>query len=135
LKRGFTCEINHRGGQIEYVKSNLRFISGLPHNKVTLRLIKFDYNAQEEPLLGEYAKSLGIDFEVIDGGGNPRVLDLWYAEASFLDRMNVPKRRIEGICPTISGILPIDFRGDLYLCCTLPNYSFLRIGPYLDIWL
>ena len=72
-----TYEINHVGGNIAWIKENLEQIAllkkqSLIHTKVFLRLIQFDYNAVEEPLLRDYARSLQLEFEVIPGVGDPK---------------------------------------------------------------
>lgn len=141
-------EINHRGGEISYVRENLEYISKLLRNnsdvntKVCLTFIKFDYNMQCEPLLKEYADSLGIDFEVRDGVGQPdKRVDLiasLVSEEAFLDRMkNCPQPSIyekDGeICALILDTISIDCDGYAYLCCANPNYPILRIGAYLDM--
>jgi hypothetical protein len=128
-------ETNHRGGRTDYVKANLEYISKLHHNTVVLRFIKFDYNAQEEPLFRDYAKSLAIDFEVLEGSGNPLDPDtqIGDSEESFLNRLSAPKVYYEEVCPLIMDMIGIDCNGDVYLCCSVPNYPCLRIGAYLDM--
>lgn len=134
---GFDQEIyaiNHRGGNIESVKKNLEYISKFK-NQVRLRFIKFDYNIKEEPKLQEYAKSLGIDFEVIPGLLHPSVpiSDINGSEQAFIDRLrNTPEIR-EGLCPLTMESISINYKGDVYLCCAMPNYSIFKIGPYLKM--
>ena len=137
-------EINHRGGKISYVKENLEYISklqndGVINTKTCLKFIRFDYNICEEPLLQEYAKSLSIDFEVIDGVCHPdRPVNLYDSEESILDCMKnyVPIKIFEmdkEICSLILDTISIDCSGNAYLCCAKPNYPILRVGSYLDM--
>jgi hypothetical protein len=137
-------EINHVGGNMSWVKGNLVHISqlkrkGIINSEIFLRLIKFDYNKQEEPLLKEYANSLGLDFEVIDGVGHPDIPVTSYAsEDDFLSRLKNfnPSRIYEkngDICSLIIDTVSIDSGGNVYICCAQPNYLSLRIGPYLEI--
>lgn len=137
-------EINHRGGKISYVKANLEYISKLLHDgaistKVCLKFIKFDYNTQEELLLKEYANSLSIGFEIIDGVCHPNTpVNLFDSQDSFLERLkNYTSSSIyekEGqICSLILDTVSIDCNGYAYLCCAKPNYPILRIGAYLDM--
>jgi MoaA/NifB/PqqE/SkfB family radical SAM enzyme len=128
-------EINHRGGRIDRVKTNLEYISKKPHNTVVLRFIKFDYNVQEEPLLREYAESMGIGFEVIRGDDHPSA-PYPYSEQDYLNRLEEVKgtpKISEGICPLMMDTIGIDCQGDVYLCCNVPNYHSMRIGPYLNL--
>lgn len=137
-------EINHVGGNISWVKENLEHVSqlrreGIISTRVFLRLIKFDYNIEEEPVLKEYANSLGIDFEVLDGAGRPdSPVSLYASEEYFIKRLKNSSHseiyeRKEEICPLIMDTVSIDTEGNVYICCAYPNYSSLRIGPYLEI--
>jgi len=126
-------EINHKGGRLDFVKANLEFISSLPHNKVVLRLIKFDYNAQEEAPLRNYAESLGLDFESITGAWHPYNNLDFYIESVYLDLLKAPEKHYEGICYFISEHISLDFKGDIYPCCHVPYYPALKIGNYLNM--
>jgi MoaA/NifB/PqqE/SkfB family radical SAM enzyme len=126
-------EVNHQGGRIDRVKANLEYISKLPHNKVDLRFIKFDYNVQDEPLLREYAESIGIDFEVISGVSYPDENPLYYSEHHYSERIKNTSTFIQGICPILMDKMSIDCQGDVYLCTAVPNYAFMRIGMYLNM--
>jgi len=138
-------EINHRGGKISYVRENLEYISKLLQNnsdiktKVYIKFIKFDYNMREELLLKEYANSLSIGFEMIDGVGHPnKPVNLICSEESFLGRIKniIPSSIYEKggeICSLILDTISIDCDGNAFLCCANPNYPVLRIGAYLDM--
>jgi MoaA/NifB/PqqE/SkfB family radical SAM enzyme len=137
-------EINHIGGNISWVKENLERISelrreGIISARIFLRLIKFDYNIKEEPVLKDYASSLGVEFEVINGVCHPdNPVSSYASEEYFLNRLkNFTSSRIYEnngeICPLILDTLSIDSEGNIYVCCAYPNYSCLRIGAYLEI--
>ena len=69
-------EVNHRGGNVEYVKANLETLAALKRTgatrvEATLRMLMFDYNAGEEPKLRALAERLGIGFEVLLAEGHP----------------------------------------------------------------
>jgi len=148
-------EVNHVGGNISWVKQNLERIAQLRRDgnissaRISLRFLKFDYNIEEESVLKEYANSLGLDFEVIDGMGHPNnpvtsyvseedSVILYNSEEDFLNKLKnfTPSRIYEKnreICFLIMDTVSIDCKGDVYLCCAYPNYSSLRIGAYLEI--
>jgi MoaA/NifB/PqqE/SkfB family radical SAM enzyme len=135
--------IDHVGGNISWVKENLERVALLKRHTiisthVIVRFLKFDYNAEEEAALRNFAESLGVDFEVIDGVGHPsNSVDKFAAEHFYIDRLKnfAPSRTYEKngeICPLVMDTIPIDPRGDIYLCCLHPNYPPMRIGSYLD---
>jgi len=137
-------EINHAGGNISWVKENLEHISRLRRagsisTVVSLRLIRFDYNAKEQDVLKEYADSLGLDFEALDGAGHPdHPIASYCSEEYLLNRLKKfnPARRFEKtgeLCPLIMETISIDTEGDVYICCGNTNYPFLRIGAYLEL--
>jgi len=137
-------EINHRGGNLAYVKENLAHIIKLRSNgaaqpKVYLRFIEFDYNAGELPVLREYARSIEVEFEVIPGVGRPdRPVNTYASEDIYQDRLKnyVSEKRYEQdgeVCPLIMDTLSIDASGKAYVCCACPNYWFFQIGDYLDM--
>jgi len=144
---GFTQEIhgiNHRGGNLRYVKQNLEHISALKkagkiRTRVTLRLIRFDYNADQEAPLADYANSLGLNFEVIQGVGDPQHPVSEYADENhFLDRLRhySPERSYEKpgeVCPLVMDTVSINAAGKVFICCAYPNYPFLEIGDYLNM--
>ncbi len=137
-------EINHVGGKISWVKENVEHISrlkreGIISTRVVLKLIEFDYNIEEEPALREYANSLGLDFEVVDGIGRPNSpVSLYVSEADIIKRLKSSRHSKayqgeEEICPLIMDTVSIDCEGNAYICCAYPNYSALQIGRYLEI--
>jgi organic radical activating enzyme len=136
-------EINHIGGTLSWVKENLERIGQLSREgiigaRIVLRLIEFDYNVREGQVLKDYANSLGVEFEVIEGSGHPNnPVTSQVAEENFLNRLkyftcsSIYEKNGE-ICSLIPETVSIDSEGDVYLCCANPNYSCLRIGPYLE---
>jgi len=137
-------QINHVGGNVSWIKENLEQIALLKRTKtirteVFLRFIKFDYNNKEEPLLREYAHSLGLKFEVIEGVGHPsHSIDKYESESFCHDRLkNFNPSRIHEengeICSLIMDTIAINSQGNVYICCIYPYYSSLRIGSYLEM--
>jgi hypothetical protein len=134
--------VNHVGGRIDWVKNNLGRIAqwkraGTIRTRIALRLIKFDYNAHEQPALEDYSRSLGIEFEAIDGVGHPRTpVSAYVSEESYLRRLAAASPRpldLDRVCPLVMDTLSVDSDGDAYLCCACPNFPSLRIGPYLEL--
>jgi molybdenum cofactor biosynthesis enzyme MoaA len=140
-----TYEINHVGGQVEYVVANLDRIREIKdrHNldvRVRVKLIRFPYNAYQEDQFRTFAGDRGFDFEVIDGVGDPENSSFAsFDEAYFRNEISKaaevitsPEDRGEA-CPLLFDQIAIDCMGDVYLCCAMPNYSSLRIGQYLHL--
>jgi molybdenum cofactor biosynthesis enzyme MoaA len=137
-------EVNHAGGNIEWVKENLQTICNLKRagrisTQVVLRLIRFDYNQDQEHKLKHYAATIGLDFEVIDGSGHPINGDPKnYMEAACLDALqrfdsNHSFENKGEVCSLIFETVALDAEGDVFLCCAQPNYNILRIGSYLTL--
>ncbi len=137
-------EINHRGGNLAFVRANLEHVSRLLGDErietsVVLRFLKFAHNADEQPLLEDYARSLGIAFEVLDAAGDPNRSVSHYAHPdAFLDRLRNfsplrPHEREGEVCPLIMDTVSVDAGGKVFICCAYPNYGFLEIGSYLDL--
>jgi hypothetical protein len=139
-----TYEINHVGGRLEYVFANcgrireIRDRDGLDL-QVRIKLIKFHYNAHQEPAFRAFAAENGFDFEIIDGVGDP--LGATFASfdnAYFLNEMSKagettsPEDRGEA-CPLLFDQIALDCNGDVHLCCAMPNFESLRIGSYLEL--
>ncbi|MFC2069131.1 SPASM domain-containing protein, partial [Chloroflexota bacterium] len=139
-------EINHVGGNISWVKENLEQIALLKRQnvirtEVVLKFIKFDYNVGEEHALREYAKYLGLDFEMVEGSSHPNHADTFTKdrlESYYFDRLKdyIPSRTNENngeICDLIMRDIPIDCQGDVYLCCATPNYPTFKVGSFLEM--
>jgi hypothetical protein len=136
-------EINHVGGKIEFVKDNARRAAdlkarGLIGACLILRFLKFPYNHDQENKLRTFAAEIGIDFEVIPGGNDPKAPGETETNETFLERLRSynserPFQPRGKVCPLMFGQIPVDSRGDVYLCCHHPNYPALKIGKYLEL--
>ena len=138
-------EVNHAGGTISWVKENLELIADLKRRKTTrtpiyLKFFRFDYNSGEERPLSDFAKHLGLNFLPVEGYNHPSMADQFardqtetrYADA-LRDYTPLKTRQKAGeICYLIMRDIPIDHRGDVYLCCAMPNYPMFNFGPFLD---
>ena len=140
-----TYEINHVGGRLDYVLTNLNRIGAIKERyrldlHIRVKLIKFPYNAHQEPQFLTFANDNGFEFEVIDGVGNPIEYTLApYDDAYFqkekskaAEVLTSPEDRGEA-CPLLFDQIVLDCKGDVYLCCAMPNYESFRIGPYLQL--
>lgn len=136
-------EINHRGGNLDYVKSNLEYISNLRakeiiNTEIYLRFIKFPYNINELPLAQKYATSLGIHLHEHEGAGSPyRPVNTYCNEDIIQELINnayenkhQPRK---GVCPVLMNTLAINVIGKVFICCAQPSFRSLEIGNYLDM--
>lgn len=138
-------QINHVGGVVSDVLSNLRRMRALLDQhalapEVLIKMIRFDYNSDEEPKLRALADELRFGFELTEGMSNPsndqrlhkttEVEFERYFTTSW--RGDTPESRGE-LCPLLFDQIVIDVVGDVYLCCAFPTYPSLRIGNYLEL--
>jgi len=150
---GFTQEvqqINHRGSDISLIKRHLRLISEcymekVFDRKVWVKYLRFQYNTHEVDQFAEWIDSLpGLKFLLCDGWGHPQSqMDENYREERvFHDNAAVAARylsqfegsthlRLNKVCRINTGII-IDYKGDTYLCCAMPNYPLFKVGSFLD---
>jgi hypothetical protein len=137
-------EINHVGGNLTYVKENLRRAAELKRRgevstQIVLRFIEFYYNHDQKEKLATHAADLGIDFETIEGdGGDPRATP-FVPTAEYYDgliasyRSERPHEGVGKVCNLMFGQTPVDADGNVFLCCAFPYYDVFRIGSYLDL--
>lgn len=137
-------EINHRGGRIAWVKDNLAKLSMLKRSgktkvNATLRMLSFDYNAEEEPKLRYYAAGLGINFEVLRASGHPQRMPQSSNERDeLLKRLAAPfdtgwQQQSGKLCPLIFEHITVNANGDVYQCTAYGNFDILKIGSYLKL--
>jgi len=139
-----TYQINHVGGNLQYVLHNLALVRDIIARRaltihVDLRLLKFDYNAHQEPQVRDYAASLGFNYEPINATGHPKANwlsnhnnELYVREAAAA--ADKPSPEDEGkACELMFNQIAIDCLGDVYICCAMPNYPALRIGKFLEM--
>jgi MoaA/NifB/PqqE/SkfB family radical SAM enzyme len=135
-----TYQINHVGGELKYVMHNLALVRDIIarralSTRVDLRLLKFDYNAHQEPQLCDYAERMGFHFEPIDAVGHPK--SNWLSEYNnerYVREAEAaadkPSPEDEGkACELMFNQIAIDCLGDVYICCAMPNYPSF-IGRY-----
>jgi hypothetical protein len=140
-----TYQINHVGGNIEYVFGNLALIRDIIQQHslrtcVDIRLLRFDYNAHQEQALRDYAASMGFHFELTVGVGDPRTSNLKqeyppiYFDQEMAVALDKPSPEEQGqSCELMFRQMAIDCNGDVYICCAMPLYPSLRIGRFLDM--
>jgi MoaA/NifB/PqqE/SkfB family radical SAM enzyme len=137
-------EVNHRGGNVEWVKRNLEKLSMLKRSgqtkvDATLRMLRFDYNAEEEIKLRYYAVGLGINFEVLRAAGHPVHMQQSPTERNeLLNRLGKAydhgwPQQPGKVCPLIFEHVTVNAEGDVYQCTAYGNFDVVRIGPYLDL--
>src|SRR5580704_4543982 len=131
-------EVNHVAGDIAYVKDNLRRASEIKARQaapvlIVLRFLKFSYNHDEEEKLKRFASGLGIEFEVIEGVGDPMHPEPirsneWVEGVLRSYRGERPYDQPGKVCPLIFGEIPMDYSGKVYLCCAYPSHDALAVG-------
>jgi len=137
-------QINHVGGNLVYVKENLRSVARMKRDgevstRIVLRFIEFEYNKEQQAKLAAFAADLGIDFETIEGGGgDPRLAPFipdpdHYEDAIKTFRSGRPHEGVGKVCNLMFGQTPVDADGNVFLCCAFPYYDSFRIGSYLDL--
>ncbi len=139
-------EVNHVGGNISWVKENLDYIALLKREKtidtdIVLKFICFDYNSDDEQLLSNYAKKLGLGFLKVEGSSHPSRSDAFakdrtedfYSNMLKNYRPSTAQQKNGEVCDLVMRDIPIDCRGDVYLCCALPNYQAFNFGPFLEM--
>ncbi len=144
---GFTQDvyaINHKGGNIDWVKSNLVQLGvlkkyGGARVDATLRMLMFDYNRAEEPKLRQLAEQIGIRFEVMLAEGDPVTMPQPRdAETQVISRLqnfhaSRPHEPAGKVCPLVFEHVTVNADGDVYQCTAYGNYEVLKIGPFLEL--
>ncbi len=137
-------QVNHVGGNIEYVKRNLERIaelkrSGAARVNATLRLLLFDYNRDEEPKLRAYRR------EPRHRVRGPRRFGPSHQDAAVERRrsrygppiavvsLDASARTVGTVCPLLFEHITVNADGDVHQCCAYGNYDVLKIGPYLEL--
>jgi hypothetical protein len=135
-------QINHVGGRIDYVLANLQRVRDIIdrhqlRTKVSLRFLRFDYNAGEEAKLRQMTDRLRFEFQNIKADGHPISGQVEKETAEDFARKVAnapPPAASDGqVCPLVFDQIVIDCNADVYLCCAFPNMPALRIGPYLEM--
>lgn len=137
---GFTQAVHgiyHRGSDIEVVKNRLRYISSCYQKKpfarnVYVKFIDFGYNSKEISLFQSWIGTLpGIGFMVIKGMGDPLTGSTYYDQAFNSYELHGDRSKNGNNCECFRTI-PVDCRGNTYLCCELPNQQRFQIGNLLN---
>ena len=148
---GFTQEVHeryHKGSNVETVKDNLRFIadfrkdSGLFVN-VRIHCLQFVDNREDQVLWEQFCKEYGFVYhslpaccsEVTTPETAGRLLDPpgFYTDADGRVKVQMVFSETPRFdpCP-LHNTVPINARGDVYLCCIYWNRDEYRIGGFLD---
>ena len=143
-----TYEINHKNGNIDFVKKNLLRISeekakGLIKGNIEIRYFIFDYTKNEYPLFEEFAKSLQLKIIPLQAFGNPkaeiplsRAEDTWPFYLFHPQMGNIVARdlnyRLGKICQGACSNIPIDYQGNVYQCCHVPNFPYTCVGSFVE---
>jgi MoaA/NifB/PqqE/SkfB family radical SAM enzyme len=137
-----TYEKYHKGGNLEWVKRNLEYAAKYKRDKkiagdIIVRYLSFDYNKNEIDLFKKFTQQLGLTFEIRNGGVsnmqtyNPKGTSDDEITARFLRSYHTisgKKRNLE-VCSSF-GMMALDYKGDAYLCCSVPTHACLKIGNF-----
>lgn len=143
-------QINHRGGNISFVKHNIdRIAAAKKHEEIEtdvyIRYFIFDYSESEYHLFEDFACSHGLHIQCWRGGGNPmrhinpmRKHDegAWLQHEANLqylpDMYKCITESTDKMCRVAIDPVNIDWRGDVSLCCLKPAFGCTRIGNFLE---
>lgn len=134
-------EINHRRGKIANVIENIKSISQSSNShRVTLRLLKFDYNHSEYKAAEELAMKYRLSLQWLDATGSPRDNRNNFKTGSkkiveqgvSLNAYNKSYDHDGFFCRMIHGRnIVINCRGNVELCC-IPFTRPYDLGSFLD---
>ncbi len=156
---GFTNHIyqqQHRGGDVERVKENMRLLADLVRKYNSKTHIEIYYlrwlgNLDEEFFMQEFAENLGFTFKAEwawmcpiekqiailsndeSGYSDEDILTVNSLARPFLETVNfLMTKYANSGCPYIHGVLTLDCTGRVSLCCGTFNQELYTIGNYLD---
>jgi len=153
---GFTQDVygkTHRAGNIEVVKENMRSLAAAKKRKGASTLIhvfyhRYKHNLREEPLMREFAESLGFQFiacwaammpveKVVDyaegivADGDKEVIELLLLPLK--EALEAGKARASEPCLLQTGKIAMDYKANVVLCCGIYDSNRFRIGNYLEM--
>ena len=142
------CTVNHKGMNIDFVKKNLEIIAAAKKNnkistKVWIHYFLFDYSKHEYQAFKDYVDNLELNIVPWIGGGSPKTQVVGEPEdntdnkffENFVNHDAFIRRnpqRIKTLCPVSSYPIPIDCRGEVFLCCHVPNCESTHVGNFLN---
>ena len=153
---GFTqpiYEIGHKEGDIEAVKQNMirlaqaKVATGSTTD-VTVFFHRYTYNKHEEAPMAAFARELGFKFETFNAYVTTVEKILAMArgrvtpeDTDLLDKLVVPLDQALAItsqtpsstCMLIEGVIALDVKGDVMLCCGCSSAPTNKIANYLDM--
>ena len=137
-------QINHVGGQLDWVRANLARLGALKAREdiplnATLRMLMFDYNRGHEAPLRALAAEHGIRFEVLMAEGHPlRSQQDPNSGTKVAAKLQQAHRdgtveRPGTVCPLIFEHVTLNADGDVYQCTAQGNYETLKVGNFLEM--
>jgi MoaA/NifB/PqqE/SkfB family radical SAM enzyme len=153
-----TYAVTHAGGDIEVVKAHMRALAEAKtrlasNTTITVFFHKYKTNLDELPLMKDFARSLGLEFDECWAAFFPLEKMLTYAkpelalaevtdaDRGIIDRLAVsPKAVVElaartpvSSCTLQDSAIVLDVAGNVYLCCEAAmDATRNRIASYLD---
>lgn len=158
---GFSQEVYgaiHRGGDIDLVRKNMALLAAAKerHNAATRIFVtyhRYRHNLHEEPLMRDFAASLGFDFEPVwalmfplekllaCAAGEGHDVPLTQDDRSLIDLLAYPLERTLAAartrhnqpCRLLDRQISLDFQGQVLLCCGVFDARQFTIGNYLTL--
>ncbi len=158
---GFTQEVygrSHRGGDVEKVKIHMKELAEAKRrNNASTRICvyyhRYRHNLKEEPLMREYAASLGFGFQPVWALFFPVEKILGYTDREAADfplteednkliellalplreALEISRNYRDQICSLREKQISMDFRGDVQLCCGIFNAGKFTLGNFLEM--
>ncbi len=147
-----TYKINHRSGNVELVKANLKKIgealkAGLISTNVFVYYFNYPYSIGEWPLFKQFAEDLGINALLWHGEGDPtqpeKMRKLFASQNSLTQTEDIAWTGFTGmpleqnspdfnICYSAAYPTIIDSYGDVHLCPRMANTPATRLGNFLE---
>lgn len=148
---GFTQDvykINHRGGNINFVKRNMERIGDALRRgelalDVYIHYLIFEHSQEEFPLFKEFAEQQGmkavpwrgLGFSEAHASCSHNNEHVWSQKHLDFNRMAYPLS--DGGCTARQCLgsitpVPLDCEGNVFLCVFKPSIEKLRVGNFLD---
>lgn len=140
-----TYRVNHRGGNVEYVKRNLDIIAdalqaGAIRTRVIVKYFNFPYSRSEWPEFKKFAEERNLEIGLWRALGepeknSPKMHAFWdyVFKGDNPDKPYTPPRGEKAkACFRAISPVALDCRGDMYLCCDLPNCARTFVGNFLE---
>jgi MoaA/NifB/PqqE/SkfB family radical SAM enzyme len=158
---GYTQEIygfSHRGGNVAKVKKHMQELAKAKKRanaatRIYVNYHRYRHNLKEEPLMREYAASLGIGFEPVWAlmlplekiighlEGVEDKFSLTEEDDQLIEHLALPfkealasaRQERDQPCRLRDSQISLDFQGNVQLCCGVFDASRFTLGHFIDM--